>query len=575
MFRIVHVPKASQQGKTNTKQNASNGAVFRGTGYFDPPQSIHSNPWAPPGPGWIGDYMYQRLFDYLPASDEYLPMLGESFEDKPDKTIVHLRQNVVWSDGKPFTSKDVITTYNIGFLAGWPVWRYVTTIDALDDYTVVFNWKKPGALTKPIAFSVYICSPTYIYGKWSDQIAQYIPKRDDMGNVNDTIGQAISEIREDLYNFKPAITDAVGTGPFVCTNVTPSEAVLKKNPKFYAASNIKFDEVRLIRVTTNEVVWSSVMAGQLDAQDHGMPKDVVDQVKVRQPQMKLVLPWDYTQFSLIFNTRLYPMSEVKFRKAIAYAINRQPAQQVSDYFAGPGDTYETGVLPSQMNKWISKDFLATLENYTYNSSKAGDLLNEMGWSKGSDGFWKDNKGKLIQLELSAPAGYHEFVLGGENIADQLNKFGIKTVFKAIDTDAFWKYLDQGQHQIAIDFVMVMWGYGHPWNSYQHMFRDAAYRVGLRDPKASNWQPKMPVKLASGETVDPYRLVDDLFNAVDMSQQKLIVQKLAEVSNQLVLGIPFAEKQVQWMIDTNKLTGYPEDPNDPMFWGPAAIMRMLD
>ena len=57
----------------------------------------------------------EGLFYYAPLNNEFQPWLAESFQFANDFTevTVKLRKGVEWSDGKPFTAKDVIFTFEM------------------------------------------------------------------------------------------------------------------------------------------------------------------------------------------------------------------------------------------------------------------------------------------------------------------------------------------------------------------------------------------------------------------------------------------------------------------------------
>lgn len=95
------------------------------------------------------DLVYEPLFR-LSSKDggQLLPMLAESAEHSEDGTEVtyHLRKGVTWSDGEPFTAKDVLFT--LGSLYGTPnpepaedefVW-FSAPIETPDDHTVVIKY---------------------------------------------------------------------------------------------------------------------------------------------------------------------------------------------------------------------------------------------------------------------------------------------------------------------------------------------------------------------------------------------------------------------------------------------------
>ena len=59
--------------------------------------------------------IYEYFFYQNLQTGEYIPWLAESYEYNDDFTAitVHLRDGVRWSDGEPFTSADVLFTYDL------------------------------------------------------------------------------------------------------------------------------------------------------------------------------------------------------------------------------------------------------------------------------------------------------------------------------------------------------------------------------------------------------------------------------------------------------------------------------
>lgn len=64
------------------------------------------------------------------------------YENQGADTRIYLKKDVKWNDGKPFSSKDVICTYYLGYAAGSPMWNYGKSIETPDDYTVIIHWMK-------------------------------------------------------------------------------------------------------------------------------------------------------------------------------------------------------------------------------------------------------------------------------------------------------------------------------------------------------------------------------------------------------------------------------------------------
>lgn len=106
--------------------------------------------------GFAGQYDFKNIPDeisvkisnslvYINEKNEILPALATTWEQKNQgKTYrFHIRNNLLWSDGKPFTASDVNYNFND------------VETKVIDSYTLDFNLKKPlsifpSYLTKPI-----------------------------------------------------------------------------------------------------------------------------------------------------------------------------------------------------------------------------------------------------------------------------------------------------------------------------------------------------------------------------------------------------------------------------------------
>jgi len=62
----------------------------------------------------VAQYLFEGLTEFDPRNGEILPRLAESWEHSPDglRWTFHLRKGVRWSDGQPFTARDVVFTFN-------------------------------------------------------------------------------------------------------------------------------------------------------------------------------------------------------------------------------------------------------------------------------------------------------------------------------------------------------------------------------------------------------------------------------------------------------------------------------
>ncbi len=516
-------------------------AIFRTAGGWSAPPAYHGNRFAPGGVGSAWWWVFEPLFYYVPASGEVVPALAVSYEDKRDSLVVKLQPNAKWHDGEPFTSKDVWTTIYLRYLQNAPIWKFLDRIEMPDDQTVVFYWKNPTPFAKQILANELITSPYHLYGKWAEQVAANMDNED-----------KLAEIRQDLSNFKPE--KPIGTGPFVLDTVTASEMILSKFADHYEADKIAFDGVRILRWSSNEVVWAYLLADEIDVAHPATPKDVTDSILAKQPEMELSLPTDWAEFGIVYNWRIAPFKDYKFRKALTHAIDRKQLREVTYYFAGDVDEYAHNILMSYRDKWLPKDFLDKLTSYEYDPAKAEAILKELGFTRGGDNNWLDPDGNPVTFELNAPAGYSDWVIACDNLATQLTNFGFPTECRPIENAVYWPKITTGDYQIALEWTAVWWGYGHPWAGFQrHFLGDTAKRAGI--PKELPGPDGTPVNLEN--------LVVEMGSTFDEAKMKELVQTAAWISNEHLIAVPYLEKRLMMFHNRKHVTGYP-DVDDPLW-----------
>ncbi len=296
-----------------------------------------------------------NMFEQLVALDDNMvpqPSLAESWEQINDlEWRFHLRDDVTWHNGEPFTADDVKFSYermqamasvanNIAFL---------DTVTVEDEHTVVLKTKYPyssllaGISTPP-------CS--------------IVPK-------------SVVEADEDGFALNP-----VGTGPYKFVEWKPDESVTMEAYEDYWGEPAKTKY--LVMKVVPEATQRSIMleTGEIDVAYDIAPNDVA---RLEETDGISVLIGDSMKISnLHFNCSSDgPIGDKRVRQAIAYAIDRQGI--VDGVLSGIG---EPGILP------VSKSavgFDDTIEAIPYNPEKAKELLTDAGYP---DGFectvWVDD-----------------------------------------------------------------------------------------------------------------------------------------------------------------------------------------
>ncbi|MEK9151769.1 MAG: ABC transporter substrate-binding protein [Patescibacteria group bacterium] len=288
---------------------------------------------------------------------EIVPDLAQAFEVSADgKTYTfHLRQNVVWHDGEPFSSKDVVTTIerikNPQTKSPWFAQFKNVNVAAPDDRTAVFALAEPFA---PFLATLTVgILPEHLW-------AEVLPE---------------NTLRAEL-NTKP-----VGTGPFKFKNFTKDKKgairsyALGRNERYYV------EPPHLDSVTFKFYAdFSSAVTALLDKQVDGLSflplefRDTVD--KRRSVKMHTLQLPQYT--AVFFNQKKNPLLSSKdVRKALALAIDREAILRTA--LEGNAVSVNGPILAGYPG------FDADLKNQAADPGAAAQLLEKEGWAIGEDG----------------------------------------------------------------------------------------------------------------------------------------------------------------------------------------------
>jgi len=538
------------------------------------PPAYHGNPFGPGGVGGAYWFIYEPLAYYIPANMTFIKALAESWETKDTSLVVHLRKDAYWHDGKPVTSKDVKTTWAlVGAVWARRTWQFIKSIETPDDYTVIFHLTiKPSPLLQVMLLTQPILAPDHIFGKFTDRALEVIELAKKVWALQ-AAGKEVPEdlmteykdkrtaLTKDVREIKPGLP--VGNGAFKVVKVTETEMLLEKFDKHYLANKIMFGKIRAYYWTANEVVWSYLMAGKIDCAHPATPPDVVKQILATEPRMHHILVTDLSQFAIAFNLRIKPFSDINFRKAIAYAVNRVKMREVG-YFWALDTPYAHGVLPSMQSIWLPEDVLAKFTKYEYDPKKAEEILRAAGYKKGPDGYWRTPEGEVIELEVTCPAGYSDWVLALDELVRQLNEFGIKAEARPIPNPTFWPTAHSGKLGMHLNWFCGWAGTGDPYTGYYDLFfgdrsKDTGVGTGANGLGLVNKEFDTPW----GKAI-PAELMEQLLVETDPEKRKEIVWKLAYIVNENLWEIPWAEKRLQiFYLDGVRATGWPA-PTDPVW-----------
>lgn len=476
----------------------------------------------------------------------WFPWLATDWNLSQDGKIltIHLRRGVKWSDGTTFTSKDVLTTWYCGYIMKWWQWRYIDTIEALDDYTVVFYLKQPWIYTEFYLLRQNIVAPYSVYGNFSDA-AQAAIKAGDTARL--------TELLTMLTAYRPP--KPVGTGPFEFAALSESQWLFRKRSEYWHGIDlIKFDEYMQIHLGTGPSEFAGILSKAGDLCSPDLTREIYEELMQRPDIYVPVYSWHHGQ-SLLFNGNKYPLSLVEVRQAIAYAINRtELCLAVSPHpdLAMPIE-YPTGMLFGDERKFIRSEYLEKYFNkYEYNPSKTIEIFQSLGFTRGTDGIWVTPNGTRLEFDiLSAP--WTDWALACENTKLQLAKVGIQINVYATEPVTCTR-VPAGDFDLAYYCVLRRWlplptetfdvAFAQSWaeglGSINKVYEVPEYGM----VNATEWASRLPT-------------------VFDEAERNRMIEALAYIANHYLPHLAIREKPSTWTFNVEDII-FP--PKGDVFYG---------
>jgi len=343
--------------------------------------------------------------------------LAESWEISDDNLTLtfHLRKDVRWHDGAPFTSADVLFTYQLYIDPNTPTayaerYKQVKEASAPDPYTFVVSYEQPLA-TALISWGM-----------------QVLPK-------HLLEGQDITK--------SPLGSHPIGTGPYRFQEWLRGEKiVLTANPDYYEGEPYIYRVVYRI-IPDPSTMFLELQSGGLDYM--GLtPLQYARQTETpafRRRFNKYRYPASaYTYLG--FNLRRPMFQDLRVRHALAHAINKQ--ELIDGVLLGLGQI-ATG--PFKPGTWPYNPDVA---RYPFDPAKAKALLAEAGWGDSDKDGILDKDGQPFRFTIVTNQGNDQRSKTGEIIQRRLAEIGIDVQLRVIEWASFLKeFINPGNFDATI------------------------------------------------------------------------------------------------------------------------------
>jgi peptide/nickel transport system substrate-binding protein/glutathione transport system substrate-binding protein len=350
--------------------------------------------------------IYEPLIRYSVKGD-LEPGLAVRWEN-PDPTtyVLHLRKNVKFHSGNPFTAEDVKFSLERIVDPATAATRskefsVIQSITVVDAYTVRITLKNPNA---PFLELLASGEAMMVDRKWAQSGG----------------------------NFKQATS---GTGPF---KLGPFETgvryTLIKNPEYWEQPYPYLDRIELASIPKDEVRVSALQTGSVDMAEY-IPWQAIKGLE-KDPNTKAYVGYD--TFNIIrLNPKRPPFDNVKVRQAFNYLIDRK---EIMDLAWGEiGRAMGAGLIPE--GHWAYPN----LNVWSYDPAKGKRLLAEAGVNPATTRIIFDSTTLTVHMDSA------------QIIVTQLQKAGFTQIeLKPMDVPTQQKKRVSGDYQMFID------GFSLPW-----------------------------------------------------------------------------------------------------------------
>jgi len=429
-----------------------------------------------------------KLVRFNRATQEVEPALAEKWSVSPDNLTytLNLRDGVTWSDGTPFTSADVLFSFQA---------IYDPKVESLLASSLKINGK-PLVVTAPDPHTVVVTLP----GTFGPGIALldnvYIAAK----HKYEAVLKAGTFAQSMGVATPPA--DLVSLGPFKLTTYAPGQRlVFDRNPRYW-----KKDEAGVQLPYLDQVIYEIVpdqnaelvrlQSGQFDVlQQQIRPEDIATLRPLEQQgKLKLIelgVGADPDSFFFNLNSSYWAkdprrdwITRKEFRQAISHAIDREAF--ANTVFLGAGVPIWGPLTPGNQ-KWFSPN----LPRYGYSLDRAREILAGLGLvNRDTDEWLEDPKGTEAQFNVIAYRGNSSVERGAAIIRDELKKLGIRVDVVLLEQGALIQRMVKGDFE-SINFVFTQSNLDPAMNSDFWLSSGSAHvwNMGQATP-ATDWEKQI-------------------------------------------------------------------------------------
>ncbi len=332
--------------------------------------------------------------------------LWRIFPDGRMETRWVIRADARWHDGVPVTAHDAVFTAMVAQDPELPTfgdeaYTFLDRIEAADDRTVVVYWNRP-----------FITADALMGRESGVPLPKHILERPYLEN------------RASFQQLPHWADEFVGAGPFRLKEFQRGSHVILEAHPGYALGRPKIDVVEVKFITNTNTIVANLLAGTVEL-TLGRTLSLEEAVQARdqwQAGGMVVMPNTLIRvYAQMENPQPAILGNVQMRRALLHAMDRQ---QMIDAFQGGLTSVAHTILPDQPR---FAPIIARVPKYEYDPTRAMQLIEGLGYSRGPDGMLVDTARRpLPPVEIRAPATADLQLDLMHTISDYWQRIGVPT-----------------------------------------------------------------------------------------------------------------------------------------------------
>lgn len=401
----------------------------------------------------INEYIYESLLKRDEKTMELVPVLADFWEVADDHLTYtfHLKKNIRWQDGHPFTARDILFSYerildpkvDSAHLRNY--YQDIEKLEVIDDYTVRYHYRIP-----------------------------YFRALEFCGGI--PIVPAHRFTADEDFNRSRIGREPLGTGPYRFERWdTGKEIVLLRNEDYWGEKP-RLKRIVFKVITDSTVALQVLKKGGLDLM--GLrPIQWVKQTSSERFQRQFQkLKYYLPSYSYIgWNMRHPFFSDQRVRRAMTMLLNREAILKEL--------LFNLGIVVTGSFYVNSPAYNHDIEPYPYDPAGAVALLEAAGWrDHDGDGVLdKDGTPFMFEFQISSGSKFAEQL--ATILQENLKQVGIRMSIRKLE----WAVFIQNIQQHQFDACTLAWSLSWESDPFQLWHSSQADKgsnfVGFSNPEA--------------------------------------------------------------------------------------------